>query len=418
MYKFYFDESYHDRKIVIKEKGINTFSKNLSDSYVGFFWGAKEDVVDEIIAEYLQIEEKHKKILGIEGEFKATSFSLKNYRSGIRTFNKECFNFYSDFFNLMNRNYIVIQYDIISKIEFLIVKIFDLNLQRNRKVIESFKISVQLFIYSLSKFMKVYYNDELIKALYEVENLETAKEFKELLIEQLSTICQTIKGIERKEREYVAFNQLIAIISLLEIDISIEKQFKFSYIPNFEGFTALLRERNIKSKFVDLYIDEEKSTFNVAKNYRLYKVTSLNSKENIGIRIADILSNFVGRFIYAIRNDKNMLEDPVTRLEDLNKNDLSTKRLLSDDWFDVSEEQFKIYYKAAKVFAINHQYYWTLLTGHYYDDAIMFIELMKFFYYTRNYKSFSKHPLKLRKEYFNSQTIRILEHNYTKYSSN
>ena len=109
--------------------------------------------------------------------------------------------------------------------------------------------------------------------------------------------CQTIKGIERKEREYVAFNQLIAIISLLEIDISIEKQFKFSYIPNFEGFTALLRERNIKSKFVDLYIDEEKSTFNVAKNYRLYKVTSLNSKENIGIRIADILSNFVGRFI-------------------------------------------------------------------------------------------------------------------------
>ena len=418
MYKFYFDESYHDRKIVIKEKGINTFSKNLSDSYVGFFWGAKEDVVDEIIAEYLKIEEKHKKILGIEGEFKATSFSLKNYRSGIRTFNKECFNFYSDFFNLMNRNDIVIQYDIISKIEFLIVKIFDLNLQRNRKVIESFKISVQLFIYSLSKFMKVYYNDELIKALYEVENLETAKEFKELLIEQLSTICQTIKGIERKEREYLAFNQLIAIISLLKIVISPEKQFNFSYIPNFEGFTALLRERNIKSKFVDLYVDEEESTFNVAKNYQFYKVTSLDSKENIGIRIADILSNFVGRFIYAIRNDKNMLEDPVINLDDLKKNDLSTKRLLSDDWFDVSEEQFKIYYKAAKVFAINHQYYWTLLTGHYYDDAIMFVELMKFFYYNRNYKSFIKHPLGLRKEYFNSQVIRMLEHNYTKYSSN
>ena len=153
-------------------------------------------------------------------------------------------------------------------------------------------------------------------------------------------------------------------------------------------------------------------------NYQFDKVTSLDSKENIGIRIADIFSNFVGRFIYAIRNDKNMLEDPVIKLDDLNKNDLSTKRLISDNWFDISEEQFKIYYKAAKVFAINHQYYWTLLTGHYYDDAIMFIELLKFFYYNRNYKSFTKNPLGLRKEYFNSQVIKILEHNYTKYTPN
>ena len=42
MYKFYFDESYHDRKIIIKESGINTFAANLSDSYVGFFGAQKK----------------------------------------------------------------------------------------------------------------------------------------------------------------------------------------------------------------------------------------------------------------------------------------------------------------------------------------------------------------------------------------
>ena len=42
MYHFYFDESFHDRKIVIDEEKINTlYDENDSDSYIGFFWGAE-----------------------------------------------------------------------------------------------------------------------------------------------------------------------------------------------------------------------------------------------------------------------------------------------------------------------------------------------------------------------------------------
>lgn len=404
MYKFFFDESFHDKKIVIGKKKLNTFSDNLSDSYVGFFWGAKEDVADEIISGYKKIEEKYKNLLGVEKEFKATTFALKNFKVGVKSFNKHCFNFYTEFFQLLDRKDIIIQYNILSKIELLLKEILCLDYRVNKQYIEMYHISVEAFLYSLAKFIRTYYNEELIAALYSVKDAQSSEYFITILIEQLENVVKATQGIVRKGREITAFNQMITILSLLEVDVMPQKEVLFSYTPNFNGLMLLLKERRIKPSLVSLCIDEEEKTVSTAKQYSFKDIIPVKSDMDIGVRIADILSNFVGRFIYCIHNDKNMQEDKITSIDKIADNDLSTKRLLSDDWFDINDEQFKLYYRISKVLAINHtNYYWTVLTGTFFDDALLVLELVKFFYYCGDYTKFQSYPLALRKEYFNSQ---------------
>ena len=40
LYTFYFDESFHDRKLLVNDKGqINALREDAIENYVGVFWG-------------------------------------------------------------------------------------------------------------------------------------------------------------------------------------------------------------------------------------------------------------------------------------------------------------------------------------------------------------------------------------------
>lgn len=412
MYKFYFDESFHDRKVVIKEKVINTLTENNIDTYIGFFWGAKDDIADKTILKFQKLDNKFKERLGLQGEFKGVTFNRKNFKHGIKTFNKDCFDFYSQLFNLLNRDGIIFQYDTISKIEYLLQNILNLNSPINKLIAETNGYSIELFTYSLSKFIYTYQNNELIAALYNVQNRASAIDFKNCIVSQLATISKAIKHIERKEAEFHAFQQLIIVINNLDLQVSDEKTFDFTYVPNFMGLTRLLKELSIKSNKISLYIDNEEKTLESAKLFQFKDVTCVDSSSNAGTRISDFLSNFIGRFMYAMINDDKMREDKVENIRDITKNDLKTKRLLSDEWFDLSKEQFDLYYKIAQILIINHQHYWTLMTGNYFDNAVLFVELFKFFYYCGDYDKYCRMNKSLIKEYFNSQVCETLLNQY------
>lgn len=379
MYKLYFDESFHDKKVVINPDGINTMSDNCLDSYIGFFWGAEETVAKKVEDEFVKLDQKYHDKLEIVGEFKGVTFDKKNYKYGIKTFNRDCFQFYSELFDILDKDNIIFQYDIISKVEFMIDKIMDFSAFCNQMLIQSGKVSMKNLKYSLSKFFCTYYNQELIESLYRVHDKGTAIAFVACIRQQLEVVCDAIKNIKRKQAEYTAFTQMIYLLKLFDISIVDEKKFDFTYIPNFIGLTNLLREINIDISKVDIFIDEEDNTVETAKTFAFNSIESVNSTECSGVRISDFLSNFIGRMIWALKNDKNMREDGIDKISQVHKNDLSTKRLLSNEWFDLSKKQFDLYYKIAKVLIIQHQQFWTLLTRNYFDDAVFFVELFKFF---------------------------------------
>ena len=87
-YNFYFDETFHDRKIVINENGtINTLLQNSDDSYIGVFIGFDNRNKSLFLKQFSQLESKYKTIFGITGEFKSISIKRNNFINGIKSFN-------------------------------------------------------------------------------------------------------------------------------------------------------------------------------------------------------------------------------------------------------------------------------------------------------------------------------------------
>ncbi len=79
-YNFYFDETFHDRKITVKSSGkINTLDEDKNDCYIGVFWGFDSAKRSSITKQLHQLENKYLSRLGIENEFKSTTFSKKNF---------------------------------------------------------------------------------------------------------------------------------------------------------------------------------------------------------------------------------------------------------------------------------------------------------------------------------------------------
>ena len=81
-YNFYFDETFHDRKISISEKGkINVLDDNANESYIGLFWGCENTRIKGVIKQLRQLENKYKEIysLGEEQEFKSTTIGKQNF---------------------------------------------------------------------------------------------------------------------------------------------------------------------------------------------------------------------------------------------------------------------------------------------------------------------------------------------------
>lgn len=104
-YSLYYDETFHDRKIVLTENGtINTTRKDGLDDYVGVFWGCEQSKVDEYVKQLIEFEDKFRKLYDLPDgkELKSEIIGRKNYRYGIQSFTKNALAFYNDLFQMLS----------------------------------------------------------------------------------------------------------------------------------------------------------------------------------------------------------------------------------------------------------------------------------------------------------------------------
>ena len=411
-YIFYFDESFHDRVITLNETGVlNNMLPNALDSYIGVFWGCTKSKIDEIISRLNIFEKKYIQRFGlIEGkELKSQIIGKKNYNHGVRSFNKDAFDFYCDLFTMIKQIDPILQIEIISKMELIIRKIVN-NMIFDRR----YCINKAIFSYSLTKFFNVYHTNELLESLFGIHDSKTSYNFKRILLKHIKIVLSEIKGIKRKEREYLALNQLYDIINKAKIVCTNEIEFSFSYIPNFSGLSFLLEELNIQNNSVSLVIDKEEKTFQTAQKFGFRSVEQVDSVTNIQVRLSDWIGGFIGRMIYALENDKNMLEDSISHIEDISKNDLSTKRILSKEWFEIREREYSLYLLIFNSLIIGHENYWTTMTTYNCDQAVIFYALLRYFASYESYEKFSSIEPSLHSEYFNTACLSELEMHYNK----
>lgn len=354
-------------------------------------------------------EEKYRDRFGLnaEQELKSQIIAKKNYNHGVRSFSKDTYDFYWDLFSLIKETEPILQIEIISKIEYVVRKLFD-NIIFDRH----FCINESTFVYSLTKFFYVYHTKELLEGLFGICDTKTSYNFKKILLKHLRCVLSETKDIKRKQREYPALKQLYEIINKSKIICTSDNEYEFSYILNFSGLSKLLNELGIRNSEVSLVIDNEEKTFQTAQDFGFNSIQQVDSKDNIQVRLSDWISGFIGRMIYALQNDTNMLEDEINCIEDVAQNDLSTKRILSKEWFEIREKQYDLYLLLYNSFIIGHEHYWTTMTTANCDQAILFYALLRHFASYETFEKYSTVEPAMHSEFYNTRLLAELEEYY------
>ena len=409
-YVFYFDEAFHDRKIVLSDHGrINTLREDAIDDYVGVFWGCKRDSFNRYAQELTDFEVKYRKVFGLaeNKELKSEIVGKKNYQYGLRSFNKNAQNFYTDLFEMLFCWDIILQINIVSKIELLIREAL-------RSAIFPTFANRNAFIYSLTKLIVVHRPQQLIEAMEAVANSGDAKLFRDTLLDTLSAYVDASDGVARKGRSTVAFQEMIFIVESMDFKPQFDTKTDFQYHLNFEGISNLLKELSINTKDVKITIDNEARTFAAAQEYRFGKLKQRQSNFSIQLRLSDLLSGFVGRMIYALKHDEAAQEKELRDYREIDLEDIKKKRLLNTKWFELKESHFEMYKLLYEVLIVKHEHYWTTLTSAYNDDTICFYSLLRYIASYQTYEQFVAIPTNLHSEYYNTCAVAELADYYVR----
>lgn len=409
-YSFYYDETFHDRKIVLTENGtINTTRKDGLDDYVGVFWGCEQSREAEYVRQLTDFEEKHRKIYDLPDgkELKSETIGRKNYRYGVQSFSKNALAFYNDLFQMLSNWNYVIHISIISKIELLIRRAL-------RGVIFPPFANGDAFIYSLAKLIVVHRPKQLIGAITSAANGGSSKEFRSVLIETLDAMIKASAGVPRKGRTIEAFEQMRFIILNMAFKADFNEKTPFEYSIIYYGLEKLLMELGIRAEGVTITIDEDEGTYNASKAYNCGLVQQGRSDALIQLRLSDWLCGFIGRMLYALKNDENTQEKSLEDISNIDLEDIKIKRLLSSEWFDLREQHFDMYLLLYNALIVQHEHYWTTLASVYSDDVICFYSLLRYFGSYNSFESFKAVSPELHAEYYNSHAIGELERFYQK----
>lgn len=397
-YNLFYDEAFHDRKLTEKDKDkgeINTENSesgsNNADNFVTAVIGFETSQTETYFEKYRVFEEKTKQLLGLHEtkEFKGITIGKQNFKYGIKSFNKNTLKIYSDYFDLLDKD-IFIQISSLNKFEQIVISML-------RKGSLSPAINVEAFIYSLIKFMNHYKNKHLVGILF--DETTTSKQLFNTVVNLLREVFLVVKDVPRKSSEANAILQMLMILETNQIEIETAPKYDWDYSRAIDGIRLLLEELQIEESSCTLDIDYEKKTIETAKRYNFKKVTGVKSEDYIGVRFSDILCNFIGRMLKSI--DDEYLED----WDDLSIIDnIEERRILSEEWFSLSEKQFLLYKKIANVFYERKDIYWTVQTGLYAGHSAVFFSLIYYIgLYYDSYTAFKEVNISEHRERFNAE---------------
>lgn len=375
-YCFYFDESFHDRKITNKSsKGLNINAKDNSDIFIGAFTGFKTNNINKFEEDYKKFEVKYKEkfTLDEEKELKAVEvIKKKNFQLGFNKLNANSTEFYNDYFDILINNQCIFQMNFFSKIEFLVTSVIrhvDFNEWTGY-------VNQKAFLYSLIKFIHNYKNLGIAKKLINNNNL-TNKEIVKLLKKALKIIEKKIENIKRKELELKSIRDVQFLLNKIDIYLIECEEVLWDYSRIFEGFQLLLDNMKVHPGQVEVLLDRDERVLAAGKKSNQYfKIDSYDSDKVIGIRSADILSNFFGRLIYSVQKG----------LEESNIEIKTERKLLSCQWFKLNEAQFSLVKKIELLF--ESQMYYSTYSSLYSDYTIA---VFSYINYINGYKTYDEY---------------------------
>ena len=379
---FFYDETEHSRKINYKTVTADNYYDNFITAIVG--WKAEED---ECISDrYLAFESKYayrKK----DGELKSQTMKAKDFRLGFASLNNHTIAFYEELVSLFDEK-IMIYFSVFSKIEYVISQLF-VNYHNTMSV------EVDYMKYSIIKAINVYQPQNVIEAVYKHPQI-FVKELRSFLKDR---IIKNQANTTLKLYENQAFEKILILLQ----DTEIPETLDWSYFASFDGFKKLLTEMNINE--YQLVIDregKESHTLNSAMDAGLKNVTEGDSKDYVGIRMADLLVGLISRLMQSLKKSLT------GKYEAGNVK----KILLDSGWFALNQRQLDLYKKIYWVICENNHCWYKAISGIYSDDLVAFIALLQFMNHFSDADEIRNKKIEMQPEYYNAFVCENLNEHY------
>ena len=357
--------------------------------YVADLVRIPEEILGEIEDVYKGLEEDYLKTRHFpEGkELKGAHIIKNQFKYGVASLKKNEITFYSKLFDLLLKYRIDNLIFTVSKMSLLIdSKLKNWILDAGERT----GYSSVLLKYTLTKYAEVEASEKVIKNL-----LDQSANIESVLLsieEDLLNIIEHNKENSRMQIQVKTYREVLQLI----------KETNSCKIEENEGTTSFNWEK--VSYNVDLWITENKLKGYMPNNmtvildegipsfpfkrFNFHAVCEGNKSNNvIGLRISDMLVTIAGNYISKMSADTHYdFEKP------------SERKILSSEWFDITEEQFSLIIKMKKFFLKSNQRY-GFMVDTYFDDAITF---ETFLFYISSYSKFEEYKKISNKEHTNN----------------
>ena len=382
-YKFYYDESEHSRKI-----NYNTVTApNYYDNFVTVVVGWSKENEKEVFKKYEDFENKYADRKDRNKELKSTTLKQKKFECGFASLDKANTQFIMDFLSIFDES-TKLYFSVASKIEYLVLQLF-IGYQNN------FIIDADAVKYSITKALVVYRPQNVIQSIYEDNSKEFIEELKRFFRERIE--CNSL-NIKLKDKENKAFENILYILN----DISAIPELQWDYHMPFSGFMKYLQEEQIKNYALVLDKEGEQNevsrTMQAACEMGLSNVTEENSKDNYGLRMADMMAGIISK----------LLKSLCDALHYHSVEEGTQKKLLDKKWFQLNEVQLKLYKKLYKIICEWDNVWYKSYAGIYSDDLVCFIGLLGYMAHFENKEQIINEKLEMQGEYFNGYVCRQL----------
>ncbi|EKJ3581647.1 TPA: hypothetical protein ACN1ND_000299 [Enterococcus faecalis] len=347
-YEFFYDESEHSRKINEKTITAENYYDNFITAIIG--WNLKDRKEQE--HKYLAFEKKYQ-LRQSNGELKSSTISNKQLKFGFASLSSDNVEFISDYLELFDAK-TFFYFSVTSKIEYVVNQLFQDYQSNLFENIEAMK-------YSIIKIIILYKPQRVIKGMY-----QDTKELTELLKSFFEERIEINKSNpELKEQENQAFEQILLLLNDLKGSFEIEWEYRIA----FSGFLKYVQEKSITD--FSLYTDkegQENKTVLAAQNVGISQVEEIDSMESFGIRWADMLAGLLNKLLKALHNE----------LAYISEEDGVNKKILSQNWFNLSVEQLGLYKKLAFIVSELNNAWYKSYAGIYSDDLLTLVTFLNF----------------------------------------
>ncbi|MFP7306140.1 hypothetical protein SFC81_01025 [Enterococcus faecalis] len=343
------------------------YGTDIMPGYVANAWYIG-DKLDQFTEEFVELEKSYLKTLQNSNiELKGSIILKKRFKNGVTSLRSKDVKFYTELFKLL------IKYKSMNLL-FSVNKmsvIFDSRLLEWIYILEEKRMIKNAYLtkYTLTKYLDKEASEEVIKSILDLNT--NSKEILNEIQKDMKKIVDSNKNNKRMEAQIENYKQIIAIIRKCKhFIVDTPEKITFDWNKVTYAMDLWLEENKIRGTIdpqgTDLYLDNgiKKTHF---EKFEFKSISeNVDSKNSAGIRVTDFLVAIAGNYIKSLYQGSRY-----------DRNEPEKIKRLSEDFFNLTKEQFNLLKLMNHFFFVSGQY--SIVTDTFFDYEVIFEAFLNYF---------------------------------------